>query len=830
MKVKLVFLFLLMAAMLFLLPSTFAAEVFQQTGSLVEIAYVDQNGQIWVTQEDGGNPRQITWEGVNAQPVWSPDGDAIFFIREQGGEVLFGSYNFAEGQEIFFHLPDLDIKLDSSIDISPDGQSLVFVHGGCLAILDIANYEERDLTCVEFQEGSTPTGYLDPVFSPSNQEIAFTQWSFENAVILSIPFEGGDATIIGCCGDPAYAPDSKSLAVSISSYFAPYMAELPDPNGGIYRLILDTGKYEPILTDETNSYGFSSFDFSDDGTRILFERTDFSNMTGQIEIIDRVTGDIQVVTPGYQPDWYVTEIETQTGADPAISHPGWLAFLDADNNVWVVNLENGTRQQVTDDAEYPVEYRGLHWSPDGSHVAFLRRYSARESTLAILDINTFDLQRFDFPVGHDFDWLPDGIQIVFTEPVLGDPGLFSNDGIWKLNTQTGERTKLVNLSPNQDAVTEPDLSPDGKYLLYYTPCFEPTCVEIGLVELESGQIHPVEGTGYGNCSWSPDSEIITCVQYGQGGASRTLGFMDTQGQFLENYLNTMVVDEVDKVLWSPDGKFLAVEYFGINPNGSSLDLIDLQTGERHNLTNGSLLDWVSEDQWILTSDGNTIFVVNTGSGERDGIVEGERAVWQPHVPAPVPTETPTQPPPTQPPPTPTPSPPETVTPAPIITDTPVPVMILNGTEADSGSTNELLGYGLVLLGVLFVVSGVGVYVYYKRNQRRERQPSPVSPAHPPMSQTTSAQLFGISAELKGQTIPVFDGFMIGRGAACNLQLSDPSVSRLHSKLRFALNNWYLQDQGSQGGSYVNGQKVDSAIIKDGDRIQIGDNEFHFRIG
>ncbi|MFC1997562.1 FHA domain-containing protein, partial [Chloroflexota bacterium] len=66
--------------------------------------------------------------------------------------------------------------------------------------------------------------------------------------------------------------------------------------------------------------------------------------------------------------------------------------------------------------------------------------------------------------------------------------------------------------------------------------------------------------------------------------------------------------------------------------------------------------------------------------------------------------------------------------------------------------------------------------------------------------------------------------------ACNLRLSDPSVSRLHTKLRFAADNWYLQDQGSQTGSFMNDQKVDSTIINHRDRIQIGDNLFEFQIG
>jgi hypothetical protein len=72
-----------------------------------------------------------------------------------------------------------------------------------------------------------------------------------------------------------------------------------------------------------------------------------------------------------------------------------------------------------------------------------------------------------------------------------------------------------------------------------------------------------------------------------------------------------------------------------------------------------------------------------------------------------------------------------------------------------------------------------------------------------------------------------DGLLVGRSKVCDLQLSDPTVSRTHAKFRQAGEEWFLQDQDSSGGTYVNGQRVRATKLNDGDRIKIGRTTFTF---
>jgi phosphoserine phosphatase RsbU/P len=66
-------------------------------------------------------------------------------------------------------------------------------------------------------------------------------------------------------------------------------------------------------------------------------------------------------------------------------------------------------------------------------------------------------------------------------------------------------------------------------------------------------------------------------------------------------------------------------------------------------------------------------------------------------------------------------------------------------------------------------------------------------------------------------------FMIGRGAETgnHLQLSDRRISRNCAALVIEANRFYVEDRGQRRGLFVNGEKVDSRELQDGDAITFG---------
>ncbi|MFC0266031.1 FHA domain-containing protein [Alloscardovia macacae] len=61
----------------------------------------------------------------------------------------------------------------------------------------------------------------------------------------------------------------------------------------------------------------------------------------------------------------------------------------------------------------------------------------------------------------------------------------------------------------------------------------------------------------------------------------------------------------------------------------------------------------------------------------------------------------------------------------------------------------------------------------------------------------------------------------GRDAASDIILDDNTVSREHTVFTRTPEGYVLSDAGSLNGTYVNRERVDSAVLKNGDEIIIG---------
>jgi len=67
-----------------------------------------------------------------------------------------------------------------------------------------------------------------------------------------------------------------------------------------------------------------------------------------------------------------------------------------------------------------------------------------------------------------------------------------------------------------------------------------------------------------------------------------------------------------------------------------------------------------------------------------------------------------------------------------------------------------------------------------------------------------------------------EGIVVGRGTDVELRIDDGGISRRHLRIsRNESGGFVAEDLGSTNGSYVNGVRVKSALLADGDRIQVG---------
>ncbi|KFJ07109.1 FHA domain-containing protein [Bifidobacterium tsurumiense] len=66
-----------------------------------------------------------------------------------------------------------------------------------------------------------------------------------------------------------------------------------------------------------------------------------------------------------------------------------------------------------------------------------------------------------------------------------------------------------------------------------------------------------------------------------------------------------------------------------------------------------------------------------------------------------------------------------------------------------------------------------------------------------------------------------DEVSVGRDPRADILLDDSTVSRAHAVFRRDGNQFTVVDAGSLNGTYVNRQRVDQAVLKNGDEIMIG---------
>jgi len=85
-----------------------------------------------------------------------------------------------------------------------------------------------------------------------------------------------------------------------------------------------------------------------------------------------------------------------------------------------------------------------------------------------------------------------------------------------------------------------------------------------------------------------------------------------------------------------------------------------------------------------------------------------------------------------------------------------------------------------------------------------------------------AHLIVLAGESLGQTFRVdHSEIVIGRAADAAIRLQDDGVSRRHARIVQAGGEPRIEDLDSVNGTLVNGRRVRSAVLRDGDKIQVG---------
>lgn len=81
-------------------------------------------------------------------------------------------------------------------------------------------------------------------------------------------------------------------------------------------------------------------------------------------------------------------------------------------------------------------------------------------------------------------------------------------------------------------------------------------------------------------------------------------------------------------------------------------------------------------------------------------------------------------------------------------------------------------------------------------------------------------LRGVSGAAFGKTFPITGTVVIGRQADCDISIPSEEISRRHAQLKPTPAGLAVEDLGSSNGTYINGKRVQSGLMRPGEELRL----------
>ena len=526
-------------------------------GKLVAFAS-DRDGRprIWLRQMTSGDEVAVT-EGVDTVPRFSPDGASLLFTRrrEDGADLLRVS---AVGGEAKRLVPDA-----VGGDWSPDGRRIAFVRAlsrtrWVVGVAASDGGEERTLS----RENPQPLAQLR--WSPDGRWVAaLRRASLVGAAdsVLLLDQGGGGERVIRPDGVAAISALGWTGADTLV-LAAPEGAAVRTPSSRLIAYEVSTGRQRTLLWVP---YVVPSLDVLEAGSVVITAVVPRQNLR-----------EVSVVASSPGPDeghWLSrgTSVDRQPIYGPGGDRVVFSSTRGGNLDLWSISLADRSVHRLTVD---PAEDWDPAFTPDGRHLLWssdrgghFEVWVAEPDGRAARQL-TRDGGDAENPTATAEGW------------VLYSSGTPGKRGLWRVRLDGDDARLLV-----PGVTVHPEVSPDGRYVLYHAPVEERE--EIRVARVEDGSMVPFQiaipfrnltvsygvsalPVAVGRARWRPDGKAIFFVGLMPDGRFAVFEQPFAPGEDTTAGRRLVALSEGELITESlgvaPDGQRLLISFVERSPN------------------------------------------------------------------------------------------------------------------------------------------------------------------------------------------------------------------------------------------------------------------------
>ena len=499
-----------------------------------------EESDIYVLSMKTGELTQLTDSAErDTNPIWSPDGSQIAFVRFAGMRCEIFLISPDGGIEQFLHrCGSGPMRLGHSvIDWSADGRWIVYVDSG--ADNRMFHISKFSLSTGEIKQLTQPTGKIlgdiSPIFSPTSDRIAFTRYmptgdkevfvvGSDGGVLRQLTFD--ETNLQGL----SWTADGRSILYAAGRIDKSVLFRVDAAGGGSEQIPLSAqGIYDIHRAPDGKFYAALQRT-----SRVEAKMVSIEDMTSAARAVDPTSNN--VTWPKYSPDGKkVAFITTRMG-----KHELQYAYLDSGGA-----LDGSGPVSVFEIGENPV-YSTYSWSPNSDKL-IISRAEDEKITMYIAELTTGHLTRLFSSEFTNFSPIltRDGQHIIYSS---------RRNGNWQLRKYTLESgTDRLFV---RGGGFRPQESRDGQWIYYYR-YDSPGGIWRTSNRGEATALVLEEPYAIKNWfrwqNWQLDDDGIYIVTPGGNGAQ--FSFFDFESKRLSK-LHRLTDRRVEGISVSPDGKTL----------------------------------------------------------------------------------------------------------------------------------------------------------------------------------------------------------------------------------------------------------------------------------